>query len=343
VARSSPGTEDDRDFFERLTDGVRRVVDGAEISRLIEQVNQIVGDSLPDISFGGESRSQGPPPAERPRATFEDIGGLVEAKRELEAICLALREPETYRRWGARPPRGLLLFGPPGTGKTLLARCLAGQADAAFFHLKVVDVASMWYGQAERRLQAVFDQARREPRAIIYIDEIDALVPPRETAHEATHRVVSTLLENLDGLEDRGDLLVVASTNRPESVDPAFLRPGRIDRLIEVPLPDPAARREIFKVHMRKAETRAGRGLFADLNWRALLRATAGMSGAEIEEIVRRTLEARVRSSTPGDECPISDGELLDEIRRFSWIRQPPPSASGVLHSRPRRGWRLWV
>jgi transitional endoplasmic reticulum ATPase len=343
VARSSAGTDDS--FFERLTDSVRRVVDGAEISRLIDQVNQIVGDSLSDISFGGE---KAPPPkatsaAERPTATFDDVGGLVEAKRELEAVCLALRDPELYKRWGARPPRGLLLFGPPGTGKTLLARCLAGQADAAFFHLKVVDVASMWYGQAERRLQAVFDEARAEPRSIIFFDEIDALVPPRETAHEATHRVVSTLLENLDGLEERSDLLVVASTNRPESVDPAFLRPGRIDRLLEVPLPDPGARREIFQVHMRKAEARAERKLFAELSWRALLRSTAGMSGAEIEEIVRRTLEARVRSPAADDESLITEQELVDEVRRFSWLKTPPSSASGVLQHRSRRGWRMWV
>ncbi len=336
-------TDDDKDFFERVSDGVKRMVDGVEISKLIDQVNSIVGDSLSDLSFGGpEARTPRPDPVERPQASFDDVGGLEEAKRELEAICLALREPETYRRWGARPPRGLLLFGPPGTGKTLLARCLAGQADAAFFHLKVVDVASMWYGQAERRLQAVFDQAQHEPRAIVFIDEIDALVPPRETAHEATHRVVSTLLENLDGLEDRGNVLVVASTNRPESVDAAFLRPGRIDRLIEVSLPDPGSRREIFSVHMRKAEQIAGRTLFGDLNWRPLLRATGGMSGAEIEEIVRRTLEARVRAGADPDERLIDEQDLLREIRSFSWIRTPPPSASGVLYQRRKRRWRLW-
>jgi SpoVK/Ycf46/Vps4 family AAA+-type ATPase len=336
-------TDDDKDFFERFSDGVKRMVDGVEISKILDQVNSIVGDSLSDLSFGGpEARPPRPEPVERPEATFDDVGGLEEAKQELQAICLALRDPERYRRWGARPPRGLLLFGPPGTGKTLLARCLAGQADAAFFHLKVVDVASMWYGQAERRLQAIFDQARREPRAIVFIDEIDALVPPRETAHEATHRVVSTLLENLDGLEERGNLLVVASTNRPESVDPAFLRPGRIDRLIEVPLPDPASRREIFLVHMRKAEERAGRTLFSDLNWRPVLRATGGMSGAEIEEIVRRTLEARVRAGDASDDQRIDEQELLREVRSFSWLRTPPTSASGVLYQRRRRGWRLW-
>jgi SpoVK/Ycf46/Vps4 family AAA+-type ATPase len=291
------------------------------------------------MPFAGE-RAAPPPASERPSASFEDIGGLVEAKREMEAVCAALRDPESYRRWGARPPRGLLLYGPPGTGKTLLARCLAGQADAAFFHLRVVDVSSMWYGQAERRLQAAFDRARREPRAIIFIDEIDALVPPRETAHEATHRVVSTLLQNLDGLEERGNLLVVASTNRPESVDPAFLRPGRIDRLIEVPLPDPGARREIFQVHMRRAEQVADRTLFAELNWRPLLRATGGMSGAEIEEIVRRTLEARVRAADSATAGVIGEGEILEEIRRFSWIRTDAP-ASITRHRRPR-GWRLW-
>jgi SpoVK/Ycf46/Vps4 family AAA+-type ATPase len=342
MARSSPHTDGGKDFFQRFSDGVKRAVDGVEISKIVDQVNQIVGDSFSDIATGGEAKAARTAPVERPSATFADVGGLDEAKRELEAICLALREPELYQRWGARPPRGLLLFGPPGTGKTLLARCLAGQADAAFFHLKVVDVASMWYGQAERRLQSIFDEARKQPRAIIFIDEIDALVPPREGSHEATHRVVSTLLENLDGLEDRGNLLVVASTNRPESVDSAFLRPGRIDRLIEVPLPDPASRRDIFLVHMHAAEGRAGRTLFAELDWKRLLRATGGMSGAELEEIVRRTLEARVRGSTLSDETLVDERELLDEVRRFSWIRTPAPSVSGVLQSRRKPGWRLW-
>lgn len=344
MARASTQTDGNKDFFQRFSEGVKRAVDGVEISKIVDQVNQMVSDSLSDIVMPGEKPPRNEP-VERPQTTFDDVGGLFEAKRELEAVCLALRAPEVYLRWGARPPRGLLLFGPPGTGKTLLARCLAGQAEAAFFHLRVVDVASMWYGQAERRLQAVFDQARQQPRAIVFIDEIDALAPPRETAHEATHRVISTLLENLDGLEERGNVLVVASTNRPESVDPAFLRPGRIDRLIEVPLPDPASRREILLVHMRAAERRAGRQLFKELDkafdWRRLLRATGGMSGADLEEIVRRTLEARVRSAADGDDL-IDARELLDEVRRFSWLRTPPPSASGVLQARRKAGWRLW-
>ncbi|MGI8551151.1 MAG: ATP-binding protein, partial [Dehalococcoidia bacterium] len=304
-----------------------------------------VGDSLSELSGSGEGKPARNLIIERPHVTFDDVGGLPEAKAELEAICMALRQPELYQRWEARPPRGLLLFGPPGTGKTLLARCLAGQADAPFFHVKVTDVGSMWYGQAERRMQSVFDQARRQPRAIIFIDEIDALVPPREGSHEATHRVVSTLLENLDGIEERGNLLVVASTNRPESVDPAFLRPGRIDRLIEIPLPDPVSRREIFLVHMGRAERRAGRQLFEEFNWKRLLKATGGMSGAGIEEIVRRTLEARVRrpaAEAEQVESLVSEEEVADEVRRFSWLRTPTPPTAGILQPRRRPGWRLW-
>lgn len=344
MAGPSTGADRGKDFFQRLSDGVKRAADGVELSKILEQVNQMVGDSLGDFGAPNESKPGRNLIVERPQVSFDDVGGLPEAKAELEAICLALREPGLYERWGARPPRGLLLFGPPGTGKTLLARCLAGQAEAAFFHVKVVDVASQWYGQAEKRLQSVFDTARRQPRAIIFIDEIDALVPPRETAHEATHRVISTLLENLDGLEDRGNLLIVASTNRPESVDPAFLRPGRIDRLIEVPLPDPEARREIFLVHMGRAERRAGRPLFEEFSWKRLLRATGGMSGAEIEEIVRRVLEGRVRRpAAEGEEDRLVDEqEMVDEVRSFAWLRSPPPASSGVLQPRRRPGWRPW-
>jgi transitional endoplasmic reticulum ATPase len=346
VAKSPTDSDPVKEFFRRVSDGVKRATDGAEFSKLLDQMNQFVGDSLSDFGGvgNGEGKSARSVTVESPSAAFDDVGGLEEAKQELEAICLGLRNPALYIRWGTRLPRGLLFFGPPGTGKTLLARCLAGQADAPLYHVRVVDVASMWYGQAEKRMQAVFDEARKRPRAIVFLDEIDALVPPRETAHEATHRVVSTLLENLDGLKERGNILTIAATNRPESVDPAFLRPGRIDRVIEVPLPDAAARRAIFLVHMRRAEQRAGRPLFAEFGWKRLLRATAGMSGAEIEEIVRRTLEGRVRRNAPVDEDQVDETEVLEEVRRFSWLRTRSPAAMypAVLTPHRRRGWRLW-
>ena len=193
---------------------------------------------------------------------FEDVGGQDEAKSQLEAICLALQNPGAYKEWGARPPRGALLFGPPGTGKTLLARCVARESGARFIHVRVTDVTSKWYGEAERKLQEAFDWARKDAPAVLFFDEIDALARPRDDAHEATHRLVSTFLENMDGLQKADGVVVLAATNRPESVDAALTRPGRFDRLVEVPLPDRDGRRQIFEVHIRRAQRRARRPVF---------------------------------------------------------------------------------
>jgi AAA+ superfamily predicted ATPase len=252
-------------------------------------------------------------------ASFEDVGGQEEAKRELQAICLAIRDPQAYRRWGARPPKGVLLYGPPGTGKTLLARCLAREASARFIHIRATDVTSKWYGEAERRLQAAFDRARKESPAVIFFDEIDAIARSREDSHEATHRVVSTLLENMDGLEDSRGVIVIAATNRPEAVDPALTRPGRFDRLVEVPLPDQRGRRSVFEVHLRKAEAQAERSLFSSLSdaeWGRLLDASEGFSGAEIEETIRRALEVKVRSGATEGRITIDD--LLEQAATVS-------------------------
>lgn len=231
--------------------------------------------------------------------SFADVGGQDSARAELETICLAVQEPGAFRAWGARPPRGVLLYGPPGTGKTLLARALAHEAGARFLHVRATDVVSKWYGEAEQRVQQAFDRARREVPAVIFFDEIDALARDRDVAHEATHRVVSTFLENMDGLREVDGVIVLAATNRPEAVDEALLRPGRFDRLVEVPMPDRDGRQAIFGVHMRRAERRARRPLFAELDeerWRSLLDATEGFSGADVAETVRRALEAKVRA-----------------------------------------------
>lgn len=231
--------------------------------------------------------------------SFADIGGQEEAKAELEMICLAVRDPAAFAAWGSRPPRGLLLFGPPGTGKTMLARALARETGARFIHVRATDIVSKWYGEAERKLQQAFDQARRDRPAVMFFDEIDALARSRDEAHEATHRVVSTFLENLDGLDTVEGVIVLAATNRPEAVDEALTRPGRFDRLVNVPLPSAPGRRSIFEIHMSNAERKARRALFevpTEADWDALITATAGFSGADIDECVRRVLEARVRS-----------------------------------------------
>lgn len=239
---------------------------------------------------------------------FEDIGGLEDAKVELETICLAVRDPAAFSAWGARPPRGVLLFGPPGTGKTMLARALAREARARFIHVRATDVVSKWYGEAEKRLQEAFDWARRERPAVLFFDEIDALARSREDSHEVTHRLVSTFLENMDGLSATPGVIVVAATNRPDALDEAIMRPGRFDRLVEVPLPGPAGRRAIFQVHSARASRAAGRELFdppSEADWERLLAASDGHSGADIAEAVRRALEVKVRSgATLGRVAP---------------------------------------
>ena len=246
---------------------------------------------------------------------FEDVGGQEAAKAELEAICIAVREPARFRRWGARPPRGVLLFGPPGTGKAMLARALAHESGATFIHVRASDVVSKWYGEAEQKLQQAFDWARRERPSVLFFDEVDALARSREDAHEATHRIVSTFLENMDGLRELDGVVVLAATNRPDAVDDALTRPGRFDRLVEVPLPSAPERRAIFEVHLARAVRQARRELFEpidDEGWRALLDASEGFSGADIAEVVRRALEARVRSGALED---ISAAELLAATR----------------------------
>ena len=300
------------DLWSRL----RRAVRDGDVRDLVDHLGDQLGRTLTGtVEPAGVRRMNNVP-----SATFSDVGGLTEAKRELEAVCVALSRPESYRAWGVRPPKGVLLYGPPGTGKTLLARCVAGQARASFFHIRAVDVASMWYGQAERRMQDAFDRARRQTPAVVFLDEVDALTPPRETSHESSHRVVSTLLENLDGLRPLDGFVVLVASYTPESVDAALLRPGRLDRLIEVPVPDAEARGQILHVHMRRAEHRAGRRLFEQSDWRRLIRTTDGMSGAELEETVRRALETRVRLHASGDTGGlITEDEVLMIVAGFEW------------------------
>jgi AAA+ superfamily predicted ATPase len=235
--------------------------------------------------------------------SFGDVGGHEAVKSELQAICIAVKDPDRFRRWGARPPRGVLLFGPPGTGKTMLARALAHESGAKFIHVRASDVVSKWYGEAEQKLQQVFDWARRERPSVLFFDEIDAIARSREDAHEATHRIVSTFLENMDGLRELDGVIVLAATNRPDAVDEALTRPGRFDRLVEVPLPSAGERRAIFRVHLQRADAQARRSLFEPItedDWTELASVSEGYSGADIAEVVRRALEARVRSDETG-------------------------------------------
>jgi transitional endoplasmic reticulum ATPase len=203
----------------------------------------------------------------------------------------------------------------------MLARALARESGARFIHVRATDIVSKWYGEAERKLQQAFDWARSDRPAVMFFDELDAIARSRDDAHEATHRMVSTFLENLDGLEGIEGVIVLAATNRPEAVDEALTRPGRFDRLVEVPLPSAAGRRAIFEIHMSRAERKARRQLFeepAEADWQALTVATAGFSGADIGECVRRVLEARVRSGGTSGMIP-----AVELIGSAEGVRRP--------------------
>jgi SpoVK/Ycf46/Vps4 family AAA+-type ATPase len=241
----------------------------------------------------------------RPEISFKDIGGLRRAKQEIAGLVYALKSPDLHKKWGTQPPNGVLLYGPPGTGKTLLAQALAREAEAVFFHVHVTNVVTKWYGDSWDVLQEVFHQVKESGRCILFLDEIDDLVFDRAAPEEmrtASRRLVNSIGEQLDDIGRSGDILAVASTDRPDSVDAPLILPGRIDRLIEVPLPESEGKQEILKIQMARAEALAGRRLFADLDCDSILARTVKMSGADIAAIVQKALEEKVHQEGSGEQ-----------------------------------------
>ncbi len=260
-----------------------------------------------------------PPSAE---ATFEQVGGQSAAKQEVMGLATALSNPEHYKRWGTKPPRGICLFGPPGTGKTLLAKALSKAARVPFYNVDSSQLMSKWYGESERNVDATFEEARKTG-GIIFFDEADALAATRNESHEVTKRVVAALCRNMDGFDASDKVVVFFATNRPQDMDPAVVRPGRVDRIINVPLPDRSGRSEIFTIHMEKARTLAGRELFKDIAIDELLDKTGEYSGADIAEIVRRVLEAKVRAEEHGDKTEfVTTDEFLAEISGYERVKE---------------------
>jgi transitional endoplasmic reticulum ATPase len=221
-----------------------------------------------------------------PDVGWDEIGGLEEAKRSLrEGIQLPLRHPEAFKRLGIRPANGFLLYGPPGTGKTLLAKAVAREAEANFIATKSSDLLSKWYGESEQQISRLFGRARQVAPTVIFIDEIDSLVPERggglgEPA--VTERVVNTLLAEMDGLEDLRGVVVVGATNRPALLDPALLRPGRFDELVYVSVPNLEGRLQILKIHTQSMP------LASDVDLNQLAERTHGYTGADLEDLTRR-------------------------------------------------------
>lgn len=227
--------------------------------------------------------------------TYDDLGGLGhEIERVREMVELPLAHPEIFERLGIAPPKGVLLRGPPGCGKTLLARAVAHEADAYFIHVSGPEIIREHYGASEERLRKIFEDARRLAPCIIFFDEIDALAPRRDRVEgEVERRVVAQLLSLMDGLEGRGEVIVMAATNRPDSLDPALRRPGRFDREITIPVPSAHARREILAIHSR------GMPLAADVDRDKLTDAAHGFTGADLAALCREAAMASLRRQLP--------------------------------------------
>ncbi len=230
-----------------------------------------------------------------PRTTYEDIGGLhEEIQRIREMVELPLRHPELFQRLGIEPPKGVLLHGPPGCGKTLLARAVANESEANFYSINGPEIMSKFYGESEARLREMFQKAQKNSPSIVFIDELDAIAPKREeVTGEVERRVVAQLLALMDGLEGRGNLIVIGATNRPEALDPALRRPGRFDREIEIGVPDKQARHEIVQIHTR------GMPLAEDVDLMKLSEMTHGYTGADVAALCRETAMKALRRYLP--------------------------------------------
>lgn len=268
---------------------------------------------------------------EKPDTTFNDIGGLKDTISMVQDLSLAIIRPELYGKWGTHPPKGVLFYGPPGNGKTLLARALANTTKAKFLHVKVTDILSSMHAQSEAQVSDVFDIARENMPAIIFFDELDAIGHDRASAgSEISRRIVTTLLQNMDGLEKLERVLVVAATNRLDDIDPALRRTGRFDRKIIVPPPDEEAIIHILTIHMDKAEKTAKRILFSvdEFGSRFDLRnflpsLKDGISGSDLAELVRRVLEKKAREDMAGKNPGLVTFEdMLNEIKTYERLEQ---------------------
>ncbi len=233
--------------------------------------------------------------SETPNVTYEDIGGLDDELEQVrEMIELPMRHPELFQQLGIEPPKGVLLHGPPGTGKTLMAKAVANEIDAYFTDISGPEIMSKYYGESEEQLREVFDEAAENAPAVVFIDEIDSIAPKRgETSGDVERRVVAQLLSLMDGLEDRGQVIVIGATNRVDAIDPALRRGGRFDREIEVGVPDQTGRTEILQVHTR------GMPLDAAIDLEEYAENTHGFVGADLEQFTKEAAMNALRRIRP--------------------------------------------
>ncbi|MHA2238473.1 MAG: CDC48 family AAA ATPase [Candidatus Hodarchaeales archaeon] len=247
------------------------------------------------------------------RIRYEDIGGLTdEIQKVRELIELPMKHPELFKRLGITPPRGVLLHGPPGTGKTLLAKAVATETESHFISVSGPEFMSKFYGESEKRIREIFEEAKENSPSIIFIDEIDSIAPKRsETMGEVERRVVAQILSNMDGLSQRGDVVVIGATNRVNSLDPALRRGGRFDREIEIGIPNKHGREEIILIHTR------GMPLDDDVDLSHLAEVTHGFVGADLEQLAKEAAMGALRKILPkiNLEADIIPVNVLEELK----------------------------
>ncbi|MBU1428543.1 CDC48 family AAA ATPase, partial [bacterium] len=310
--------------------GLRGEKDTRYIGRLLEGLPLVVGDRVRATLFGSKScdfKILSATPKEgvliiqpttvirielkegeqkrRLKISYEDIGGLgKQIQRIREMIEIPLKYPQIFERIGIDAPKGVLLHGPPGCGKTLIARAVANETDAYFISISGPEVMAKYYGESEGRLRSMFEDAKANAPAIIFIDEIDSIAPKREEMggeKQVERRVVAQLLALLDGLESRGQVIVIGATNIPNVLDPALRRPGRFDREISIPIPDKNSRLDILQIHTR------GMPLAEDVDLEKLAEITHGFVGADLEALAREAAMAALRKILPKVDFELAD------------------------------------
>ncbi|HEX2095094.1 MAG TPA: CDC48 family AAA ATPase [Longimicrobiaceae bacterium] len=327
-----------RTFFQQATYGLQEIRLRV-LTTVPRGVVQVVEDTeielLPEYVEAEEPR--------RADVNYDDIGGLgptIDQVREM--IEIPLKHPELFQRLGIDPPKGVILHGPPGTGKTLLARAVANEADAQFFHIAGPEIMGRHYGESEQRLREVFEQAEQQAPAIIFIDEIDSIAPKREeVTGEVERRIVAQLLTLMDGLKPRQNVVVIAATNRVNAIDEALRRPGRFDREIVLGVPDQPGRREVLAIHTR------GMPVTDDVDLDELARITYGFVGADLTALAREAAIETLRRNLPNMD--LNQVEIPQEVLEklvvtrddfMSALKRVQPSAvREIMIQVPDVGW----
>ncbi|KAB1188611.1 MULTISPECIES: CDC48 family AAA ATPase [Haloferax] len=311
----------------RVTDATKVSVTATESKGASEAVRDAVKSMTGSDGEGSQGRATG--------VTYEDIGGLDnELDLVREMIELPLSEPEVFAHLGIEPPKGVLLHGPPGTGKTLIAKAVANEVDATFITISGPEVLSKYKGESEEKLREVFKEARERSPSIIFFDEIDSIASKRDDAGDVENRIVGQLLSLMDGLDARGDVVVIGATNRVDSLDPALRRGGRFDREIEIGVPNVAGRREILDVHTRQMP------LADDVDIDRLASRTHGFVGADLESLAKEAaMTALRRSRRSGDGVSVADLTVTRGDFESAMASVEPSAMREYVAEQPTKGF----